>query len=97
MLAASTLFATSFTDVCCAMRLLRCISLCLDQDLDFMDNIHLGMMMEGTEEGQVENCTTLRSIHYPPISDKMAKDPKIIRKGVILATNVPLDSPVFLF
>ena len=79
-----------------ALRLLRCISLCLDQDLDFMDNIHLGMMMEGTEEGQVENCTTLRSIHYPPISDKMAKDPKIIRKGVILATNVPLTCLCFI-
>ena len=61
-----------------ALRLLRCISLSLDQDLDFMDNIHLGMVMEG-REGSVENCTTLRSIHYPPISENMAKDPKIIR------------------
>ena len=70
-----------------ALRLLRCISLCLDQDLDFMDNIHLGMLMEGTE-GHVENCTTLRSIHYPPISDKMAKDPKIIRKSIVIFVSI---------
>ena len=36
----------------------------LDQDLDFMDNIHLGMLMEGME-GHIENCTTLRSIAQP--------------------------------
>ena len=41
-----------------ALRLLRCLSLCQDQDLDFMDNIFLGMLMEGME-GHVENCTTL--------------------------------------
>ena len=50
-----------------ALRRLRCISLCLDQELDFMDNIFLGMLMEGME-GHVENCTTLRSMHNPPIS-----------------------------
>jgi len=55
-----------------ALRLLRCVSLCIGQDLHFMDKIHIGMVTEG-EEGNVENCTTLRSIHYPPISDKMAK------------------------
>ena len=61
-----------------ALRLLRSVSLCIGQDLHFMDKIHIGMVTEG-EEGNVENCTTLRSIHYPPISDKMAKNPKIIR------------------
>lgn len=60
-----------------------------------MDSIHLGMLMEGTE-GHVENCTTLRSIHYPPISDKMAKDPKIIRKSIVIfASIVPFTGHCF--
>ena len=61
-----------------ARRLLRSLSVSLGRELGFLDNLHLGMVAQGSMD-QVENSTTLRSIHYPPISDKMAQNPKIIR------------------
>jgi len=63
-----------------ATRLLRCISLSLDQDPSFLSNVHQGMMSQGLP-GSVENSTTIRSIHYPPIPDNLAAQPGIIRCG----------------
>ena len=59
-------------------RLLKCISISLGSDIDFLDNIHVAMLRED-EEGDVGNATTLRSIHYPPIPDDLAGNTKIIR------------------
>jgi len=61
-------------------RLLKCISLSLGLDLGFFDTNHQGMISQGMEDS-VENCTTLRSIHYPPITDELAQHPSIIRCG----------------
>ena len=59
-------------------RLLSAISLSLGVDQDYLGRIHRGMLSEG-QSSAVENCTTLRSIHYPPIPDKLSKQPGIIR------------------
>ena len=61
-----------------ALRLLKSVSISLGQDDDFLDNIHVAMLRED-QEGDVGNATTLRSIHYPPISDELACHSKIIR------------------
>jgi len=62
-------------------RLLKCISLALGLEIDFFDSNHRGMISQGLEDS-IENCTTLRSIHYPPISDELlAQHPSIIRCG----------------
>ena len=63
-----------------AERLLRCISLALGKDLDYLARQHRGMLSEGMVDG-VASSTTLRSIHYPPIPDNLAARPGIIRCG----------------
>ena len=60
------------------LRLLCCVSLSLGAEADYLERIHQGMLGEG-QASCVENCTTLRSIHYPPIPDKLAAQPGIIR------------------
>ena len=60
------------------LRLLCCVSLSLGAEADYLEKIHRGMLREG-QANYVENCTTLRSIHYPPIPDKLAAQPGIIR------------------
>jgi len=63
-----------------AERLLHCVSLSLGQNLSFLSSLHQGMLSQGLV-GSVENCTTLRSIHYPPIPDTLLEQPGIIRCG----------------
>ena len=63
-----------------ANRLLRCISISLGQNHSFLSDLHRGMVSQGVQ-GSVENSTTLRSIHYPPIPDTLAAQPGIIRCG----------------
>jgi len=60
-------------------RLLGSISTCLDQEKDYLSKLHKGMFSEGFEE-IIGNATTLRSIHYPPLSEEDIK-PGIIRCG----------------
>ena len=60
------------------LRLLSCISLSLGVDIDYLERIHQGMLTEG-QSNHLENCTTLRSIHYPPIPDNLATQAGIIR------------------
>ena len=60
------------------LRLLCCVSLSLGAEADYLQRIHQGMLTEGQTKS-VENCTTLRSIHYPPIPDKLAAQKGIIR------------------
>ena len=60
------------------LRLLSCVSLSLGVEADYLERIHQGMLREG-QASYVENCTTLRSIHYHPIPDKLAAQPGIIR------------------
>ena len=61
-------------------RLLHCISLTLGQNGNFLADQHQGMLSQGLA-GSVDNSTTLRSIHYPPIPDNLAAQPGIIRCG----------------
>merc|ERR1711962_128309 len=61
-------------------RLLRCISASLDQPLHYLPSLHTGILSQD-QTGAVENCTTLRSIHYPPIPDGLAARPGIVRCG----------------
>ena len=73
----------ALTDLCVdaralTLRLLWCVSLSLGVEADYLQRIHRGMLSEG-QANCVENCTTLRSIHYPPIPDKLAAQPGIIR------------------
>ena len=60
------------------LRLLSCVSLSLGVEADYLSRIHQGMLTEG-QPSSVENCTTLRSIHYPPIPDNLAAKKGIIR------------------
>ena len=73
----------ALTDLCVeakelTLRLLSCLSLSLGVEADYLSRIHQGMLTEG-QSNTVENCTTLRSIHYPPIPDKLAAQKGIIR------------------
>jgi len=61
-------------------RLLTSLSLSLGQEESFLSDIHQGMLSQGLFN-PVENSTTLRSIMYPPISDRLAEQPGIIRCG----------------
>ena len=61
-----------------ASRLLKCISLSLGCDIDYLDSIHAGMLEQGSG-ASVENCASFRSIHYPPIPDNLVKQKSIIR------------------
>merc|ERR1711953_85854 len=63
-----------------AERILKCVSLGLDQDLGFLAKMHRGMLSQG-KDGEVGNASTLRSIHYPPIPDSLAARPGIVRCG----------------
>lgn len=50
-----------------AYRLLECISVALSRDKEFLSNIHQGMLSQGIQN--IDNASTLRSIHYPPIGN----------------------------
>jgi len=63
-----------------SMRLLHCISLSLDLAPSYLSSLHRGILSQGQPEA-VENCTTLRSIHYPPIPQSLAARAGIVRCG----------------
>ena len=74
----------ALTDLCVeakelTLRLLSCLSLSLGVEADYLSRIHQGMLTEGQSSTAPLNCTTLRSIHYPPIPDKLAAQKGIIR------------------
>ena len=48
-------------------------------DIDYLDSIHAGMLEQGADGTVAENCASFRSIHYPPISDNLAKQKSIVR------------------
>ena len=58
-----------------SMRLLKCISMSLDCEENFVGSIHVGMFEEGTD-----NATSLRSIYYPPIPDHLHKTESLITR-----------------
>ncbi|XP_023345783.1 UPF0676 protein C1494.01 [Eurytemora carolleeae] len=62
-----------------SLRILQCISVSLNQDPEYLLNQHQGVLDQGIGD-IATNGSTLRSIHYPPISEDEAR-PGIVRCG----------------
>ena len=63
-----------------ALRLLQAVSLSLEQPATWLADMHRGMLAAGSSDC-VENATTLRSLHYPPIPARLARQAGITRCG----------------
>ena len=61
-------------------RLLSCLSLALGRESTFLHNFHQGVLAKGLEGG-VANLSTLRTVHYPPVSETQAAKGDVIRCG----------------
>ena len=58
--------------------ILQCLSLSLGKDKNFLASLHRGALAHC---GVVPNLTTLRVNHYPPVTDKLADRPGVVRCG----------------
>lgn len=61
-----------------AQRLLQCISLGMNEKEDMLSSLHLGILEQ--DRNGIDNASTIRSIHYPPIRSEDVR-PGIIRCG----------------